>query len=65
MKGESNQVIHFHVTSTVKISGATPVEKWVSCELKITIFNENGWDSKSNQIKYFIGLTHICFYHYN
>ena len=35
----------------VKNSKFTPVEKWVNCELKITIFTENGWDTVANVMK--------------
>ena len=35
----------------VKNWKSTPVEKWVDCELQITIFSENGWDTVANVIK--------------
>ena len=35
----------------VKNSKSTPFEKWVNCELQITIFTENGWDTVANVIK--------------
>ena len=44
---QSNQVIHFHVLSTLKNCKlkiekiSTSVKKWVNCELKNTIVTEN------------------------
>ena len=35
----------------VKNSKSTPVEKGVNCELQITIFSENGWDTVANAMK--------------
>ena len=35
----------------VKNSKSTPVKKWVNCELQITIFTENGWDTEANVMK--------------
>ena len=35
----------------VKNSKSTPVEKWVNCELQITIFTENGLDTIANVMK--------------
>ena len=36
----------------VKNTESTPIEKWVNCELQITIFTENGWDTVANVMKY-------------
>ena len=36
---------------------STPIEKWVNCELQITIFTENGKD-----INYYSKCDEECFY---
>ena len=40
---------NFNLKIVVKKS--TPVEKWVNCELQITIVTENGWDTIANVMK--------------
>ena len=42
-----NSILKIVVTN----SKSTPVEKWVNCELQITIFTENGWDAVADGMK--------------
>ena len=42
-----NSILKIVVTN----SKSTPVEKWVNCELQITIFTENSWDAVANVMK--------------
>ena len=59
IKCQSNAVSYFQITTTYKNfnsslqivvtnSGSKPIEKWVNCELEITIFTENGLDTVAN-----------------
>ena len=43
----ANSILKIVVTN----SKSTPVEKWVNCELQITILTENGWDAVANRMK--------------
>ena len=63
IKCQSNAGSYFQITSTYKSFNQklqsenssnlkfTPVEKWVNCELQITIFTENGWDTVANVMR--------------
>ena len=42
-----NSILKIVVTN----SKSTPVERWVNCELQITIFTENGWHAVANGMK--------------